>query len=141
MDGPSATPEGAWDIRAYQLPRWQAELSQRHSSLRNLRADGRAALRRIDAARATARRTRRRLKQGRLHVLMKALILAAGRGERMRPLTDTVPKPLLKAGGRRLIEWQIDGLARAGVRDVVINTAHLPDAVEQTLGDGGRYGV
>ncbi len=56
---------------------------------------------------------------------MRALILAAGRGERMRPLTDATPKPLLMAGGRRLIEWQIEALARAGIREIVINTAHL----------------
>ena len=72
---------------------------------------------------------------------MRALILAAGRGERMRPLTDATPKPLLKAGGRRLIEWQIDALARAGVRELVINTAHLPQLFEDVLGDGARYGV
>jgi MurNAc alpha-1-phosphate uridylyltransferase len=72
---------------------------------------------------------------------MRALILAAGRGERMRPLTDTVPKPLLRAGGRRLIEWQIDGLARAGIREVVINTAHFPQQFEDALGDGSGLGV
>lgn len=71
---------------------------------------------------------------------MRALILAAGRGERMRPLTDTVPKPLLMAGGRRLIEWQIEALARAGIREIVINLAHLPDQFA-VLGDGRRYGV
>ena len=72
---------------------------------------------------------------------MKALILAAGRGERMRPLTDTTPKPLLAAGSRRLIEWQIEALARAGVKTIVINTAHLPDQFEPVLEDGRRYGV
>ncbi len=72
---------------------------------------------------------------------MRAIILAAGRGERMRPLTDTTAKPLLYAGGRRLIEWQIDALARAGVRHIVINTAHLPQQFEDALGDGARYGV
>jgi MurNAc alpha-1-phosphate uridylyltransferase len=72
---------------------------------------------------------------------LKALILAAGRGERMRPLTDATPKPLLAAGGRRLIEWQIEALARAGVKAIVINTAHLPGQFEQALGDGRRYGV
>jgi MurNAc alpha-1-phosphate uridylyltransferase len=72
---------------------------------------------------------------------LKALILAAGRGERMRPLTDTTAKPLLAAGGRRLIEWQIEALARAGVKTIVINTAHLPEQFEQVLGDGRRYGV
>lgn len=72
---------------------------------------------------------------------MRALILAAGRGERMRPLTDDTPKPLLKAGGRRLIEWQIEALARAGVREIVINVAHLADAFERALGRGEGYGV
>jgi MurNAc alpha-1-phosphate uridylyltransferase len=72
---------------------------------------------------------------------MRALILAAGRGERMRPLTDTVAKPLLEAGGRRLIEWQIAGLVRAGITELVINTAHLAEQVESTLGDGARYGA
>jgi MurNAc alpha-1-phosphate uridylyltransferase len=72
---------------------------------------------------------------------MRALILAAGRGERMRPLTDDTPKPLLKAGGRRLIEWQIEGLARAGVRDMVVNVAHLADAFEHALGHGEALGV
>jgi N-acetyl-alpha-D-muramate 1-phosphate uridylyltransferase len=70
-----------------------------------------------------------------------ALILAAGRGERMRPLTDAVPKPLLSAGGRRLIEWQIDSLARAGIRQLVINTAHLPGQFETALGDGAKWDV
>ncbi|MEP6607043.1 MAG: nucleotidyltransferase family protein [Burkholderiaceae bacterium] len=72
---------------------------------------------------------------------MRALILAAGRGERMRPLTDATPKPLLWAGGKRLIEWQIEALAAAGVRDVVINVAHLPDQFESVLANGDRYGV
>lgn len=72
---------------------------------------------------------------------MKALIFAAGRGERMRPLTDMTPKPLLVAGGKRLIEWQIDALVRAGVRELVINTAHLATAIEATLGDGSRFGA
>lgn len=72
---------------------------------------------------------------------MKALIFAAGRGERMRPLSDVTPKPLLVAGGRRLIEWQIDALVRAGVRELVINTAHLAATIEATLGDGARFGA
>lgn len=70
-----------------------------------------------------------------------ALILAAGRGERMRPLTDEVPKPLLRAGGKRLIEWQIESLVRAGVREIVVNVAHLPDQFEAALGDGRRHGA
>jgi N-acetyl-alpha-D-muramate 1-phosphate uridylyltransferase len=72
---------------------------------------------------------------------VKALLFAAGRGERMRPRSDAVAKPLLRAGGRRLIEWQIESLVRAGVREIVVNTAHLAHQFEDTLGDGGRYGV
>ena len=72
---------------------------------------------------------------------MRALILAAGRGERMRPLTDGTPKPLLRAGGKHLIEWQIESLAGADVREIVINIAYLPDQFEAALGDGRRYGV
>jgi MurNAc alpha-1-phosphate uridylyltransferase len=72
---------------------------------------------------------------------MKAMILAAGRGERMRPLTDHTPKPLLKAGGKTLIEYRIESLAAAGFRDLVINYAHLGTQLEATLGNGERYGV
>ncbi|MDA1107255.1 MAG: nucleotidyltransferase family protein [Proteobacteria bacterium] len=72
---------------------------------------------------------------------MKAMILAAGRGERMRPLTDHTPKPLLRAGGRMLIEYHIEALVRAGVREIVINHAHLGANIEQALGDGRRYGA
>ena len=72
---------------------------------------------------------------------MKALILAAGRGERMRPLTDSCPKPLLAVRGKRLIEWHIEALARAGVREIVVNVAWLEDQFPATLGDGSRYGV
>lgn len=72
---------------------------------------------------------------------MKAMILAAGRGERMRPLTDHTPKPLLKAGGRSLIEYHLVRLAQAGFEDIVINHAHLGDQVEAALGDGQRYGI
>lgn len=69
------------------------------------------------------------------------MILAAGRGERMRPLTDTCPKPLLQVGGRSLLEWHLAGLARAGIRDIVINHAWLGTQIERALGDGSRYGV
>jgi MurNAc alpha-1-phosphate uridylyltransferase len=72
---------------------------------------------------------------------MRALLLAAGRGERMRPLSDTLAKPLLEVAGRRLIEWQIEALVRADIRDLVINTAHLAEQIENTLGDGHRYGA
>ena len=70
-----------------------------------------------------------------------ALILAAGRGERMRPLTDTCPKPLLAVHGKPLIEWHLEALARAGVRQVVINTAWLEDQFPAALGDGSRWGL
>ena len=72
---------------------------------------------------------------------MKAIILAAGRGERMRPLTDHTPKPLLKVRGKALIEWHLEALARGGVREVVINTAWLEERIVETLGDGSRYGL
>ena len=72
---------------------------------------------------------------------MKALILAAGRGERMRPLTDHTPKPLLVVQGKPLIVWHIEALARDGVREIVINTAWLEDRIVEALGDGSRYGV
>ncbi len=70
-----------------------------------------------------------------------AMILAAGRGERMRPLSDTTPKPLLMAGGKPLIVWQIEALAHAGYRQLVINASHLAGQLEATLGDGKDLGV
>jgi len=72
---------------------------------------------------------------------MKAMILAAGRGERMRPLTDATPKPLLEAGGQPLIVRHIEALVRAGLRDIVINHAHLGRRIEAALGDGERFGA
>lgn len=72
---------------------------------------------------------------------MKAMILAAGRGNRMRPLTDQTPKPLLIAGGKPLIQHQIERLAAAGFRELVINHAHLGHQIESVLGDGTRLGV
>jgi MurNAc alpha-1-phosphate uridylyltransferase len=72
---------------------------------------------------------------------MKAMILAAGRVERMRPLTDRVPKALLEVGGKSLIAWQIERLAAAGIDDIVINYAHLGALIEAALGDGARFGV
>lgn len=72
---------------------------------------------------------------------MKALIFAAGLGERMRPLTDTTPKPLLPVGGKPLIVWHLEKLAAMGVRDVVINTSWLAAQFPETLGDGGDWGL
>jgi MurNAc alpha-1-phosphate uridylyltransferase len=72
---------------------------------------------------------------------MRVMILAAGRGERMRPLTDATPKPLLALAGKPLIVWHLERLAAAGLRDVVINHAWLGEQIEALLGDGSRYGV
>ena len=72
---------------------------------------------------------------------MKAFILAAGRGERMRPLTDHTPKPLLLAGGKPLIVWHLERLAAAGFREIVINHAHLGEQIEAALGDGAQWGL
>ncbi len=72
---------------------------------------------------------------------MRAMILAAGRGERMRPLTDHTPKPLLQAGGKPLIVWHIERLVHAGITDLVINHAHLGTQIEEALGDGHQFGA
>jgi N-acetyl-alpha-D-muramate 1-phosphate uridylyltransferase len=72
---------------------------------------------------------------------LKALILAAGLGERMRPLTNTIPKPLLMAGGKPLIAWHLEKLAALGVRDVVVNTSWLAARFPATLGDGAQWGL
>lgn len=69
------------------------------------------------------------------------MILAAGRGERLRPLTDRVPKALAEAGGKPLVVWQLERLARAGFRDIVINVSHLGEAIEARLGNGSAFGV
>ena len=70
-----------------------------------------------------------------------AMVLAAGRGERMRPLTDRIPKPLIEVGGTSLIERHIEKLAAAGFKRIIVNHAHLGDQIEAALGDGARWGV
>jgi len=72
---------------------------------------------------------------------MRALILAAGRGERMRPLTEDLPKPLLRAGGQPLIDYHIQALARGGIREIVVNLSWHGEKLRSYLGDGARYGV
>jgi len=72
---------------------------------------------------------------------MKAMVLAAGRGERLRPITDTLPKPLVRVAGKPLIVYHLEALVRAGVRDVVINLSWLPDKIRTALRDGSEYGV
>ncbi|HLQ09048.1 MAG TPA: nucleotidyltransferase family protein [Steroidobacteraceae bacterium] len=69
------------------------------------------------------------------------MLLAAGRGERMRPITDSLPKPLVRVGGKPLIAWHLAALARAGIREVLINLSWLGEQVRATLGDGRDYGV
>ena len=69
------------------------------------------------------------------------MLLAAGRGERLRPITDSLPKPLVRVGGRPLIAWHLARLSRAGVREVVINLSWLGDQLRAALGDGGEFGV
>jgi len=72
---------------------------------------------------------------------MKAMLLAAGRGERMRPITDSLPKPLVPVAGRPLIAWHLAALARAGFRELVINTSWLAETLHVALGDGSAFGV
>jgi len=72
---------------------------------------------------------------------MQAMILAAGRGERMRPLSDTTPKPLLEVGGKPLIVWQLERLVVSGFKELVINVAHCAEAIISALGDGSRLGA
>ena len=72
---------------------------------------------------------------------MKAMVLAAGRGERMRPITDRIPKPLVPVAGKPLIAYHLEALARAGIRDIVINLSHLGAQIPAALGDGSRFGV
>ena len=72
---------------------------------------------------------------------MKAMILAAGRGERLRPLTDKVPKPLIEAGGKPLIAWHLERLAAAGCREVIVNVSHLGERIVERLGDGSTWGL
>jgi N-acetyl-alpha-D-muramate 1-phosphate uridylyltransferase len=72
---------------------------------------------------------------------MRVMILAAGRGERLRPLTDTVPKAMVSAGGKPLIAWHLERLARAGYREAVINVSHLAEQIVEGLGGGERYGL
>lgn len=72
---------------------------------------------------------------------MKAMLLAAGRGERLRPLTDRLPKALVEAGGKPLIAWHLERLAAAGCREAVVNVSHLADQIVERIGDGARFGL
>ena len=72
---------------------------------------------------------------------MRAMILAAGRGARLRPITDKLPKPLITVGGQTLIGWHLKALAEAGFREVIINVSHLAEQLMDALGDGGHWGL
>ncbi len=72
---------------------------------------------------------------------MKAMILAAGRGERLRPITDTIPKPLVEVGGKPLLAWHLLKLKKAGITDVIINSAHLSEKIVSYIGDGSAFGM
>ena len=72
---------------------------------------------------------------------MKAMLLAAGLGKRLRPLTDSIPKPLLTVGNKTLIEYHLANIVKTGISEVVINTHHLAEQISAKLGDGSRYGV
>ena len=72
---------------------------------------------------------------------MKAMILAAGRGERLRPITDTCPKPLVKVGGKELLVWHIEKLKQVGITDILINSAYLSEKIIDFIGDGSKFGV
>ena len=72
---------------------------------------------------------------------MRAILFAAGRGERMKPLTERRPKALLEVGGKALIAWQLERLAASGIREIVVNVSHLGEQVKAALGDGSRFGV
>src|SRR5512138_3417587 len=72
---------------------------------------------------------------------MKAMLLAAGRGERLRPLTDRLPKPLVEVAGKPLIAWHLERLAASGCREAVINVSHLGDRIIDYVADGARFGL
>src|SRR5690606_15332394 len=119
----------------------QAPLPGAHATGQYLCASSRGSLSRFPAIAKAAGQAGKPPGRQRIHLLMRAMILAAGRGERMRPLTDRTPKPLLQVGGKPLIVWHIERLAHAGISDLVINTSWLGDLIQQTLGDASRYGA
>src|SRR5690606_26589059 len=144
-DGHPAPSQGAWHLRAPAPSRRQAEVPGGRVALPALSRRGPAAVPGAGAAGRGARSARAPRAGGRRRpkrrCIVKALIFAAGRGERMRPLTDTTPKPLLEVGGKPLIAWHLDKLAAAGVRDVVVNTSWLAPRFPELLGNGARWGM
>src|SRR5262249_34477512 len=128
-------------LRAPVPSRRQGCVPQGHAASHALPSRRLRALSRVPAARRPARSARAAAAGRRVYVLMQAMILAAGRGERMRPLSDATPKPLLEVGGKPLTGWQLERLVAAGFREIVINVAHRAEAIVSALGDGSRLGV
>src|SRR3954454_24050026 len=148
MDGIAAASEGTRHLRAHLPPRWQASLCKRYASLHRLCPLSVRALRIIVPFTAPARsnsRARAHIRPESLNVLRSgsftAMILAAGRGERMRPLTDRIPKCLLEVDGKPLIFRHLEKLADAGFDTVIINHAHLGAQIEAAVGNGSRWNV
>src|SRR5574343_837313 len=141
MDGRPAPHQGAGHFCTSVSPGWQGGLPQGYASGVGLPAPCLRPLSRVASFPAAAGSAGKSPGPIRVYLLMKAMILAAGRGERMRPLTDHTPKPLLPVGGKPLIVWHIERLAAAGFVELVINHAHLGQQIEATLGDGSRFGV
>src|SRR5688500_17373995 len=137
LDGHATASESDRHFLATALSRSQTGLYKRHPAHDELCVRG---LRTISGA-ASLQGTARSPADPGAFIRMRAMILAAGRGERMRPLTDHTPKPLLEAGGKTLIEHHLAGLKRAGFRDIVINLAWLGQRIRDYIGDGKKYGL
>src|SRR5260370_10866580 len=145
MDGAAKPYQGARDLRALLPPRHQVRLCRGHASLPGLRTRGGTALCRAHAVVAVARSVPGPRAGRRSHLLSvavpsapSAMILAAGRGNRMRPLTDLTPKPLLAGGGKPLLFRHLEKLSHAGFGTVTINHAHLGAQIEAAVGRGSR---
>src|SRR3954462_8206399 len=118
MDGIAAAPESARHLGPHEVPRRQAEVPWRHAALHRVCAPGGATLSRARPASRPARRVR----------VVKALLLAGARGERLRPLTDRMPKPLVPVAGKPLLAWHLERLAASGCREGVANVLPLGGA-------------
>src|SRR4030095_12410875 len=138
----AASSQDERDLLPALAPRRQAGLSRRHPAHARVCARGGGAACRAQRSRGTARSARAAgpRRAARRSGDVKAMILAAGRGERMRPLTLTRPKPLLAIGGRALIEHHLAALAAAGYGSVVINLSWLGSQIRSHLGDGRAFG-
>src|SRR5262249_38048664 len=145
-DRAAAAHQGARDFLAPGVSRRESRVSERAASDTRVRARHERALSRARELRPHAPAANRpralpcKRARGRAGE-MKAMVLAAGRGERLRPITDTTPKPLVLVAGKPLIAYHLEALERAGIRDVVINLSWLADKVRAALRDGSEYGV